>query len=182
MKKEEASQRWPKVTFTGDILEIGEGAKIGEGTRVGAGAMIGAKAEIGKNVWIGEGAWISEGADIGEKVVIGVKATVGVGALIGEGAKIRAKAEIGEGAVICEGAEIREGADIFTICSKYACNIVPFKDHISIRIGCESLPVTEFVKSQDDLAAWHDQEWWDKTGKRIFDFLVEEARRAALTS
>ena len=33
----------------------------------------------------------------------------------------------------------------------------------------------EYIKCQNELADKYDRQWWDKSGKRIFDFLIEEA-------
>ena len=89
---------------------------------------------------------------------------------------IHPKAVIGAGAVIREGAFIRAGAVILTILAKYDCNIVPMHNGVNICIGCECLPMDEYIQRQDELADKHDRIWWDETGKWIFDFLCEEAR------
>lgn len=93
---------------------------------------------------------------------------------IGEGADIGAGAFIGAGADIRAGAFIREGAFILTVCSKYICNIIPYKDRVEIRIGCESHTVEDWEKLKEALADKHDREWWDKTGARIYEFLKGE--------
>ena len=64
------------------------------------------------------------------------------------------------------------------IFNKYVCHLSWLKDGtVCIRIGCECRPVAEYKRMANKLAKQHDQEWWNKSGKFIFKFLCEEAKR-----
>ena len=101
---------------------------------------------------------------------------IGEGAVIREGADIWEGADIGEGAHIGEGAVIREGAYILVVYSKYDCHIIPYKDRVVIRIGCESHTIEEWEKLKEPLADQHDRKWWDGPGCRILEFLKGEVK------
>ncbi len=83
---------------------------------------------------------------------------------------------IREGAVIREGADIGARAVIATVCAKYTGNIVPMKDTILIRIGCETHSVSQWELHGTTLAEKHNErEWWNRTGKAMLLFLISEA-------
>lgn len=77
-------------------------------------------------------------------------------------------------------ALIESGARIATICARYKGNIIPYKDHIDIRIGCEIHPPEYWAKHGKAKARYHhEREWWESTGKRMLTFLREEAKQYA---
>ena len=144
LTKEEATQKYPGVTFSGVSY-------------IGAGAVIGADAFIEADAFIGAGAVIKADA------VIGKRAVIEAGAVIGADAVIRKRAVIGAGAVIA------------SVCAKYVGNIIPYKDHVDIRIGCEVHDVETWDKKGKVLARNHRElEWWEKTGKNMLKFLKAE--------
>ena len=98
------------------------------------------------------------------------------GVIFREGAVIGAGAVIGERAVIGAGAVIREGAIIATICHRYTGNIVPMKDMILLRLGCEMHTADEWAKEGAKICQKHNElAWWESTGERIIYFLAAEA-------
>ena len=74
------------------------------------------------------------------------------------------------------------GADLFgasIIWNKYVC-CLSWEDKgktVCIRIGCKCHPVEDYKQIAEELATENDREWWDKSGKFIFEFLVGEAER-----
>ena len=144
--KEEAKERYPGVNFCGQIFYIGDRARIGVEARIGDWAIIGAWASIGAR------------AIIGDWAIIGDRASIGVEARIGDRARI--------------GVETR----IATVCSKYVGNIVPMKDRILIRFGCETHSAEDWKRKGENYAKKHNEtDYWNKSGKNIINLLIAEA-------
>ena len=125
--------------------------------------------------WIGETFYIGSDAVIGSRAHIESGAYIESGAVIRSDAYIGSRAHIGSDAVIGSRAHIESDAVILSICAKYNCNIVPFEDHVEIRIGCETWPIERWEKEAEGRKSEFDAEWWDSTGKRIYKFLKGEA-------
>src|SRR5271157_3607254 len=70
-------------------------------------------------------------------------------------------------------------ANLTIVWNKYCCLLSWQKNGTTcVRIGCECHPVEEWTEElQAELAAKHDQAWWDAHGRHIFAFLKEEAAR-----
>lgn len=67
--KEEASEKYPGVTFYGDVwieqgVEIGQPVFIGKNVRIEQGVVIDPRVFIGKNAWIEQGVVIGKGSVI----------------------------------------------------------------------------------------------------------------------
>jgi bifunctional N-acetylglucosamine-1-phosphate-uridyltransferase/glucosamine-1-phosphate-acetyltransferase GlmU-like protein len=106
----------------------------------------------------------------GESFWIHPTVTLGQGCWLEQGCRLE------QGCWLEQGCRLGQDCWLITFTSKYNCNIQPYKDHINIRIGCESHPIADWtLELQEQLADKHDRVWWDKAGKRIFSYLLQEA-------
>jgi UDP-3-O-[3-hydroxymyristoyl] glucosamine N-acyltransferase len=150
---------------------IGKDVYIGNKASIGYEVSIGNKARIEKDVYIGDNVYIGDRASIGNGAYIGYDVGIGNGANIGK------DVNIGDGASIRYETSIKNKARITTIISKYNCNsyfdLNTNKKHI--RIGCEIHSEEEWTEElQQELTIKHnDLKWWNKEGKKIFNFLKE---------
>ncbi len=80
---------------------------------------------------------------------------------IREGASIGERASVGEGACVGAGACVGERASITSVCGKCTGNIVPMKDKVLIRIGCEIHPIEQWRSHGEELAEkYNEKVWW----------------------
>jgi len=172
---EKARKKWSGAV-------IGSGARIRSDVMIESGAviesdvMIESGARIRSDVMIESGAWIESGVMIGSGAVIKSGAVVGSGARIRSGAVIESGAWIESGAVIGSGAVIESGAVVGVVHHKYNGNIIPYKDRIDIRVGCEIHAPEVWKKKGAALARMHrESKWWQDTGKHMLKFLLNEA-------
>ena len=79
---------------------------------------------------------------------------------------------------IGEGAVIREGADISTVHARYVGNIYSRDGDMYIRIGCEHHTIADWDAHGAAYARKDGEaEWWDETGKYMYEYLRGEAER-----
>jgi len=128
------------------------------------------------------GAVIGSGARIRSDVMIESGAVIESDVMIESGARIRSDvmiesgAWIESGAVIGSGAVIESGAVVGVVHHKYNGNIIPYKDRIDIRVGCEIHAPEVWKKKGAALARMHrESKWWQDTGKHMLKFLLNEA-------
>lgn len=131
-----------------------------------------AKAQFPQVRFYGYSFFIGVGTVIGEGAVIRADADIRKGVVIGEYVDIGARAVIGECAVI------REGAVINSVCSTFNGNIIPMKDTVLIRIGCEIHTMEEWDEHGAAYARKAcESEWWENSGKYMYGYLKGEAER-----